>query len=85
VPVAYARVNTMAQVWAHPQLAARGRWHEVGTPAGPVPALAPPGLVDPAPRMDPVPALGEHTRSILGELGLTEADIDALVAAGVAR
>jgi itaconate CoA-transferase len=85
VPVAYARVNTMAEVWAHPQLAARDRWHEVGTPAGPVPALAPPGLVDPTPRMDPVPALGEHTRPILGELGLTEADVDALVAAGVAR
>ena len=85
VPVAYARVNTMAEVWEHPQLAARGRWHEVGTPAGPVPALAPPGIVDPAPRMDPVPALGEHTRPILAELGLTGAEIDALAAAGVAR
>ncbi len=85
VPVAYARVNTMAEVWAHPQLAARGRWHEVGTPAGPVPALAPPGLVDPVPRMDPVPALGAHTRPILVELGLSDAEVDALVAAGVAR
>ena len=85
VPVAYARVNTMAEVWAHPQLAARGRWHEVGTPAGPVPALAPPGLVDPAPRMDPVPALGAHTRPILTELGLSDTEVDALVAAGVAR
>jgi len=85
VPVAYARVNTMAEVWEHPQLAARGRWHEVGTPAGPVPALAPPGLVDPKPRMDPVPALGEHTRPILAELGLTPAEIDALAAAGTAR
>jgi crotonobetainyl-CoA:carnitine CoA-transferase CaiB-like acyl-CoA transferase len=74
----------MAEVWAHPQLAARGRWQEVGTPAGPVPALALPGLVDPAPRMDPVPALGEHTRSILAELGLAPDDIDELVAAGVA-
>ena len=85
VPVAYARVNTMAEVWAHPQLAARGRWHEIGTPGGPVPALALPGLVDPAPRMDPVPALGRHTRPILAELGLTAAEIDALAAAGVAR
>jgi itaconate CoA-transferase len=85
VPVAYARVNTMAEVWAHPQLAARGRWHEVGTPAGAVPALAPPGLVDAAPRMDPVPALGEHTRPILAELGLTAAEIDELAAVGVAR
>ena len=83
VPVAHANVNTMADVWAHPQLAARGRWHEVSTPAGPVPALAPPGVVDPAPRMDPVPALGEHTRPILAELGFTGAEIDGLRAAGV--
>jgi crotonobetainyl-CoA:carnitine CoA-transferase CaiB-like acyl-CoA transferase len=50
-----------------------------------VPALAPPGLVDPAPRMDPVPALGAHTRPILTELGLSDTEVDALVAAGVAR
>jgi len=84
VPVAHANVNTMADVWAHPQLAARGRWHQVDTPAGPVPSLAPPGLVDPAPRMDPVPALGEHTRLILAELGFAENDIDALLDARVA-
>jgi crotonobetainyl-CoA:carnitine CoA-transferase CaiB-like acyl-CoA transferase len=84
VPVAHANVNTMADVWAHPQLAARGRWHEVDTPAGPVPALAPPGLVDPAPRMDPVPDLGEHTRPILVELGFTDDDVDELLAARVA-
>lgn len=84
VPVAHACVNTMAQVWDHPQLAARGRWHGVATPAGPVPALAPPGLVDPVPRMDPLPALGEHTRPILAELGFSDGDVDALVAAGVA-
>ena len=84
VPVAFARVNSMAEVWAHPQLAARGRWHQIGTPAGPVPALAPPGLADTAPRMDPVPALGEHTRPILAELGLRGEEIDALVARGVA-
>jgi itaconate CoA-transferase len=84
VPVAHGHVNTMADVWAHPQLAARGRWHEVGTQAGPIPALAPPGSVDPSPRMDPVPALGEHTRPILAGLGFTGDDIDALLDAGVA-
>ncbi|MFI6028117.1 CaiB/BaiF CoA transferase family protein [Amycolatopsis magusensis] len=84
IPVAHARVNSMAEVWAHPQLAARGRWHEVGTPAGPVPSLSLPGLVSDEPRMDPVPELGEHTRSILAELGLAEADIDALVEEGAA-
>ncbi|WP_432082354.1 CaiB/BaiF CoA transferase family protein [Streptomyces sp. WAC 04229] len=84
VPVAGARVNTLAEVWEHPQLAARGRRHEVATPAGPVPALAPPGPTGDAPRMDAVPALGEHTRAILGELGLSGDAIDALVEDGVA-
>ncbi|WP_033293614.1 CaiB/BaiF CoA transferase family protein [Amycolatopsis jejuensis] len=80
VPVAHARVNSLEEVWKHPQLAARGRWHQVQTPAGPIPALAPPGLVDATPRMDPVPGLGEHTRSILAEVGLTDDEIDDLVA-----
>ncbi|MEU6288897.1 CaiB/BaiF CoA-transferase family protein [Streptomyces sp. NPDC046988] len=84
VPVAGARVNTLAEVWDHPQLAARGRRHEVATPAGPVPALAPPGPTGDAPRMDAVPALGEHTRAILSELGLSGDAVDVLVEEGVA-
>ncbi len=83
VPVAYARVNTMHDVWEHPQLAARDRWHRVATPVGEVPALAPPGPVAGTPRMDPVPGLGEHTRPILAELGLDDAEVEALVADGV--
>jgi itaconate CoA-transferase len=80
--IANARVNTMHDVWAHPQLAARDRWREVGTPAGPVPALLPPGSWDVEPRMDPVPALGEHTDVVLTELGYDVHEIDALRAAG---
>jgi itaconate CoA-transferase len=81
-PIANAQVNTMAQVWAHPQLAARGRWREVGSPAGPIPALLPPGSWDDGePRLDAVPALGQHTDAILRELGLDGAVIDALRAA----
>jgi itaconate CoA-transferase len=80
VPVAYARVNSMREVWEHPQLAARGRWHQVRTAAGAVPSLAPPGVMTTEPRMDPVPAVGEHTRPILVELGLVEDEIEALVA-----
>ncbi|MFO1327897.1 MAG: CaiB/BaiF CoA-transferase family protein [Rubrivivax sp.] len=81
--IANARVNTMADVWAHPQLAARSRWTQVDTPAGPVPALLPPALPgDVQPRMDAVPALGQHTDAILRELGLADADIAALRAAG---
>ena len=72
----------MHDVWAHAQLQARGRWVQIETPDGPVPALRPPGV--PAAfdvRMDAVPALGQHTRSILAELGFADAEIDRLVAA----
>ena len=65
--IANASVNDMARLWRHPQLAARGRWTQVATEAGVVPALLPPGLDDA--RMDPVPASGEHTAQILAELG----------------
>ena len=58
--IANARVNDMAGVWAHPQLQARQRWREVGSPAGALPALLPPASNSAhAPRMDPVPAVGE--------------------------
>jgi itaconate CoA-transferase len=79
--IANAQVNTMQDVWAHPQLAARGRWTEVGSPQGPLPAMLPPGSWDTGPRMDPVPALGEHTDAILAELGYGAEDIAALHAA----
>jgi len=81
--IANARVNTMHDVWEHPQLKARGRWREVGTPAGTIPALLPPGSwEESAPRMDPVPALGQHTDAILGELGYAPDRIAALHQAG---
>lgn len=67
--IANADVNDLAGVWAHPQLAARGRWVEVETPAGPVPALLPPGVpAEFEPRMDAVPRVGEHNGAILAEL-----------------
>jgi itaconate CoA-transferase len=68
--IANARINDIAEVWQHPQLAARERWSTVETPKGTVPALRPPaGLDGVEPRMDPVPALGEHTDKVLRELG----------------
>jgi crotonobetainyl-CoA:carnitine CoA-transferase CaiB-like acyl-CoA transferase len=33
--------------------------------------------------MDPVPRVGEHTRAILAELGLSKSEVAALVADGV--
>ncbi|MGM9491558.1 CaiB/BaiF CoA transferase family protein [Ideonella sp. YS5] len=77
--IANARVNDMHDVWRHPQLRARGRWTEVSTPGGPIPALLPPGRTDAyAPRMDAVPGLGQHTEAILRELGWTGGDIARL-------
>lgn len=68
--IANAHVNDMAGVWAHPQLKARQRWSEVGSPSGRLPALLPPGRNAAfSPRMDPIPALGEHTERVLAELG----------------
>jgi crotonobetainyl-CoA:carnitine CoA-transferase CaiB-like acyl-CoA transferase len=69
-------------LWSHPQLAARQRWRSVGTPAGPVPTLLPPGSWPEDPRLDPVPALGEHTDRILDALGIDAAERAALRAAG---
>jgi itaconate CoA-transferase len=81
--IANARVNTMAEVWQHPQLAARARWTTIGSPVGPLPALWPPGQ---AARGDEtlgaIPALGEHSDAILGALGVAADEIAALRAAG---
>jgi itaconate CoA-transferase len=69
-PIANARMNDMEGLWAHPQLAARERWQTVGSPAGDIPALLPPGKNSAFTyRMDPVPKLGAHTQAILKSLG----------------
>ncbi len=82
--IANAQVNTMAEVWAHPQLKARDRWREVETPAGRIPALLPPGSWQHgAPRMDAVPALGQHTDAILSQYGYSAERISALREQGV--
>ncbi len=77
--IANARANDMHDVWKHPQLEARRRWREIGSPQGPLPALLPPGSwAEEDPRMDPVPALGEHTETILKGLGYSAEQIAGL-------
>lgn len=66
--IANARVSEIADLWHHRQLAARRRWTEIETPAGPVPALLPPGRAEA--RMGAVPAVGQHNGAILAELGI---------------
>ena len=80
--IANARMNDMTGVWAHPQLQARQRWQNVGSPAGDIPALLPPGRSNAfGYRMDPVPSVGQHTDAILRELGQDDAAIARLRAA----
>jgi len=84
--IANARLNTMQEFWRHPQLAARERWREVGSPGGAIDALKPPfNLSGFEPRMDAVPAVGEHTRALLLELGYTAGDIHDLAAQGAVQ
>ncbi|KVC50479.1 CoA-transferase [Burkholderia pseudomultivorans] len=82
--IANAAVNQVGDLWTHPQLHARGRFRTVGSPAGELQALLPPATIDSFDvRMDPVPALGEHSTAILRELGRSDADIEQLRADGV--
>jgi formyl-CoA transferase len=63
-------VNSVPEFLDHPVLAERDRWREVAIPGAHMRALVPPaGLAGVPPRMDPVPAPGEHTARILAELG----------------
>ena len=79
--IANARMNDMAGLWAHPQLKARERWRDVGSPAGEIPALLPPGRNNAFDyRMDAIPKVGEHSEAILRELGRSDAQIAALKA-----
>ncbi|MFF1545742.1 CaiB/BaiF CoA transferase family protein [Streptomyces sp. NPDC058291] len=84
--IACARLRDLHELAGHPQLAARARWREVGTPVGPLRALLPPitlpgGAEAP---MGDVPALGEHTEALLRAVGMTDEEIAALRRDGVA-
>ncbi|MCT9093121.1 CoA transferase [Streptomyces sp. ASQP_92] len=83
--IACARLNTVEDVAAHPQLAARDRWREVESPVGKLRALLPPinlGGSQEA-RMGAVPALGEHTGTTLRALGMTDEQVAELRRDGV--
>ena len=82
--VAHSRTNSVQELWQHPQHAARGRWRNVDSPAGPLRALAPPILLDEIePRMEAIPALGQDTDAILTELGYTPGQVQRFREEGV--
>ena len=82
--IAWARVNSMAEFLAHPQLTGRDRWRDIGSPAGALRATIPPVRMDDVePVMGDVPALGQHTDAILGELGVSPDTVAAWRREGV--
>ncbi|RZU11724.1 crotonobetainyl-CoA:carnitine CoA-transferase CaiB-like acyl-CoA transferase [Streptomyces sp. BK239] len=84
--IACARLRDVRELAEHPQLAARERWREVDSPAGPLRALLPPITLPGGAeaRMGAVPALGEHTSAVLRAVGMTDEEIAALRREGVA-
>jgi itaconate CoA-transferase len=83
--IANAGLNSVREFLDHPVLAERDRWRQVALPGGEaVDALLPPAtLSGVTPRMDPVPATGEHSESVLAALGRDPREIAELRAAGV--
>ena len=82
--IANARLNDMREFWGHPQIAARSRKAKVGSSAGEIEMLKPPFNVSGMEaKMEAIPALGQHTRPLLAELGYAEREIEKLAREGV--
>jgi itaconate CoA-transferase len=76
--IAYARMNSVDDFVAHPQLLARDCWRDIGSPVGTVRAMVPPVRIDGIePVMGDVPAVGQHTEAILHELGIEASVVNA--------
>lgn len=84
IGIACSRVNEIDAVAAHPQLVDRDRWVQTATPVGPVGTLRPViqerGKQYP---VRPVPALGQHTRNLLIEVGRSSDCVESLVSRGI--
>jgi crotonobetainyl-CoA:carnitine CoA-transferase CaiB-like acyl-CoA transferase len=81
--IANGRLNEPIDLWNHAQFAARDKWREIQTEAGPVRALLPPAqFTDQEAAMGDVPSIGQHTVQVLTEIGFPPERIAAMRAAG---
>ena len=68
--IANARMNTMQEFLDHPQLAARNRWRDIDSPAGKLSSLLPAADIEGVEAvMGSIPEVGQHTDTILREIG----------------
>lgn len=82
--IAFSRSRDIGELFTHPQLTERARMHSVATPVGTVSVPRSPFNLDGLTQIDgAVPAVGEHTDAILGELGYTRDEAAGLRAARV--
>ncbi|MQY18705.1 CaiB/BaiF CoA transferase family protein [Nocardia macrotermitis] len=83
VGIGNSRYNKPSEVINHPQLVERHRLRTIDTPGGRIVAVLPPAVIDGfEPPMGPVPGLGEHTDSLLAEIGCSAAEIATLRGSG---
>lgn len=72
-----AILRSVPEASQHPEIVARDRWTKVDSPVGPVSSLrAPFECTAWEPPLEGVPGLGEHTETILAELGLSPSNQD---------
>jgi crotonobetainyl-CoA:carnitine CoA-transferase CaiB-like acyl-CoA transferase len=88
--IAWAPVQTLAEVAEDPQTEAAGAIVQVPSSKGDGSTFSSPASPVRFPGADdgpkgPSPKLGEHTRAVLEELGVPSSDIDALYADGVVK
>jgi crotonobetainyl-CoA:carnitine CoA-transferase CaiB-like acyl-CoA transferase len=79
-------INTLAQVFEHPQVQSRGMRFELPHPlAGAVPMVASPMRMSgtPVSYQSAPPTLGQHTDEVLRELGVSDAELARLRETGV--
>jgi len=81
--IANGRLNDVQTFAAHEQLRARDRWRTVETSAGAIDALLPPADLNGVDAlMGSIPDVGQHTDSVLAELGYDRETIHGMRAAG---